>query len=880
MLAQGHLVADPFFVESLDRIEDAADRFARAAGPPPPGWQRAERGGWVNIHRPEARLPRQGWKIHASATAARAEHVIDTVWDYCAERGICFKFLRSATVLKQVNSKQAPRSAGGKLVTVYPCGEEELERTLTDLSALLRGIEGPYVLSDLRWDEGPLYVRYGGFSLAYCFSHEGEYVPAVEGPGGVLVPDVRGTSFRVPPWVEAPAFLAARIREAKASAPGGFPYRVEKALHFSNGGGVYRAVEAESGRRVVLREARPHAGLDDSGTDAVARLEREHAVLRRLAGLDCVPQVYARTRHWEHHFLVEELIEGETLQEAVGRRHPLFRHGSGEEEVAAYTRWACDVLGRIEKAVAELHARGVVFGDLQPGNVIVRPDDSVCLVDFETAFARDSADAGLRPALGTPGFTAAWARSGPAVDTYALAALALALFCPLTPLLRFDRDKYAQLAGWVERRFPVPPGFGERLRRELAPPVSAEGAQDAQATPGAPTAPVSFTDESFADDSLWPEERAADGRAALDSLCEGILVSATPEREDRLFPGDVRQFDEQGASLAFGAAGVLHALYVTGRADHPAFGEHVDWLVRACERTRWPRPGLYDGLAGIAYVLEELGRPGEAREVLTRLDGIGLQGCGAGLFGGIAGIGLTRLHFGEADEAARLGARLARALTGREPMAGKADAAGLTHGWSGPALLFTGLYATTRDQEWLRHAETALARDIGHCGAPREGQVHVREGQRWLSALDRGSAGIALALDAYLQHRDDPHFALLRDRMRDSLGTELLLSPGLLDGQAGLLYGLAHLAGPDSALVPHLRSLGLHCVRFRGRRAFAMDGLLRLSMDLATGAAGVLLAVHTALAGGPARTPRPPLPLLPLPPTPTASPDAPLQAEL
>ncbi|MBF6049903.1 hypothetical protein GO001_32770 [Streptomyces sp. NRRL B-1677] len=853
MLAQGHLAADPCFVDTLDRIGDAAERFARTDVPPPPGWLRSERGGWVNLHRPDARLPRQGWKIHASATPARAEHVIDTVWDHCTARGVSFKFLRSPAVHKQVDSKQGPRSAGGKLVTVYPADERELERTLTDLSALLRGVRGPYILSDLRWGDGPLYVRYGGFSLAYCFSPEGEYVPAVEGPGGGLVPDVRGTSFRVPPWVEAPAFIAAAVRAAKEGAPGGFPYRVEKALHFSNGGGVYRATDKGSGRRVVLREARPHAGLDDSGADAVARLDREHAMLRRLAGLDCVPRVYARTRHWEHHFLVEELVEGEPLHEAVGRRHPLFRHGPGEDEVTAYAQWACDVLGRIEKAVAELHARGVVFGDLQPGNVIVRPDDSVCLVDFETAFAEGGEDGASRPALGTPGFTAAWARSGAAVDTYALAAVALALFCPLTPLLRFDREKHVQLAGWAERRFPLPPGYAARLRTELAPP------------PGEPAA------DDRPDGSRWPEECTADGRAALDSLREGILLSATPERTDRLFPGDVRQFDQQGASLAFGAAGVLHALYVTGRADYEAFGEHVAWLVRAAERTPWPRPGLYDGLAGIAYVLDELGRPEEAREALARLDGIDLQGCGPGLFGGLAGIGLARLRFGDADAAARLCGRLADALADTERLAGKADAAGLTHGWSGPALLFTRLYAATGEASWLRHAQTALARDLGRCGAPREGMIHVKEGQRWLSTLDRGSAGIALALDAYVQQREDAHFALLRDRMRDSLGTELLLSPGLLDGQAGLLYSLAHLAGPGPARAAHLRGLGLHCVRFRGRRAFAMDGLLRLSMDLATGSAGVLLAVHTALRGGPAGLPHPPLPFL----TPCSPPPSP-----
>ncbi|MGK5548464.1 class III lanthionine synthetase LanKC [Streptomyces sp. URMC 127] len=857
MLAQGHLAADPCFVDTLDRIDDAAVRFARAAGPPPPGWLRSERGGWVGFHRPDAALPRQGWKVHASATADRAGYVVDTVWDYCTARGISFKFLRSPAVHRQVDSKQGPRSAGGKLVTVYPADERELERTLTELSALLRGVPGPYILSDLRWDGGPLYVRYGGFAMAYCFSPEGEYVPAVEEPGGALVPDARGTSFRVPPWAQVPAFIAARIRAAAPGTPGGFPYRVEKALHFSNGGGVYRATEKESGRRVVLREARPHAGLDDSGADAVARLEREHAVLQRLAGLGCVPRVYARTRHWEHHFLVEELIEGESLQEAVGRRHPLFRHDPGEDEVAAYARWACEVLERIEKAVAELHQRGVVFGDLQPGNVIVRPGGGVCLVDFETAFCEaDDEEEGAgasRPALGTPGFTAAWARSGRAADAYALAAVALALFCPLTPLLRFDRGKHAQLTDWAERRFPLPAGYAARLRTDLAPPPGLSCAEDPP------------------DGSRWPEECAADGRAALDSLCEGILLSATPERPDRLFPGDVRQFDQQGASLAFGAAGVLHALYVTGRAGYDAFGDHVAWLVKATERTPWPRPGLYDGLAGIAYVLDELGRPEEAREALARLDGIDLRGCGAGLFGGLAGIGLARLHFGDADAAARLAGRLADALAGTERLAGKADAVGLTHGWSGPALLFTHLHAATGEASWLRHAQTALARDLGRCGAPREGQLHVKDGQRWLSALDRGSAGIALALDAYVQQREDAHFALLRDRMRDSLGTELLLSPGLLDGHAGLLYSLAHLAGPGPARAAHLRGLGLHCVRFKGRRAFAMDGLLRLSMDLATGSAGVLLAVHTALAGGPAGMPHAPLPFL----APSSPPPAP-----
>ncbi|MCC3779995.1 lanthionine synthetase C family protein, partial [Streptomyces sp. UNOB3_S3] len=348
----------------------------------------------------------------------------------------------------------------------------------------------------------------------------------------------------------------------------------------------------------------------------------------------------------------------------------------------------------------------------------------------------------------------------------------------------------------------------------------------------------------------WP--RTADGPAgdweeALDSLRDAIVRSATPEREDRLFPGDVRQFDGQGAALAYGAAGVLHALHRTGHGGGARFEGHVDWLARAAERARWPRPGLYDGLAGVAYVLDELGRPQQARAALARLAAFDLRDCGAGLFGGLAGIGLAFAHFGEVRTAARLAARLARGLD--DDVLVPVPAAGLMRGWSGPALLFSRLFTETGEDRWLRRAEAALARDLAHCGVSPGRHVHVRAGRRRLTTLGGGGAGVALALHEYLRHREDAHFAGLRDRIRAGLGTELLLSSGLFEGHAGLLYALVHLGGPADARAAQLRGLGLHAVRFQGRLAFPMDGLLRLSMDLATGTAGVLLAVHAALRG-------------------------------
>ncbi|MFI0480762.1 class III lanthionine synthetase LanKC [Actinomadura sp. 9N215] len=846
MLAELFLAADPLFADTVENVDDRATRFRP---PTPPGWTRVERGGWVQLAKPGMTLPDQGWKIHLSATAADAAKVIDTVCGYCFANELSLKFLRSRQIMEIANSKVAARGSSGKLITVYPPGNL-LEPALNDLSELLAGIEGPYILSDLRWDAGPLYVRYGAFKPRTCFSAEGEHVPAVRDPAGRLTPDLRGPTFRVPSWAPVPPFIETRIKTRRGDASEPFPYRVEKALRLSNAGGVYRATELESGRAVVLREARPHAGLDDAGDDAVARLLRARAVLRRLRDLDVVPEVLAHRVHWEHHFLVEEFVEGECLQDAVARRHPLRRPGHTAASRAEYARWALTVLERVEAALAELHERGIVFGDLQPGNVIVRPDGRVCLVDFETAHeVSDDPASGLA----TAGFAASWARSGFDPDDYALHCLRLALFVPVTQLVRFDPAKIGVLVDAAEELFPLPDGFGRRLRDRLAPPPEfAAGTRAASrhrdcALPAqrpVPDWPVTR------DDPEWP--------AVLDGMRDAIVCAATPEREDRLFPGDPRQFEGQGATLAFGAAGVLHALHATARTGYPGFEEHVDWLVRASGRVDPPRAGLCDGLAGVAYVLAELGRHDEARDALSRMRALDLRGSAAGLFGGLAGIGLGLLRLRDVEQdvdedAIRIADRLTRVIGGDAGDVAPVTRPGLMHGWSGVALLLTRLYEVTGQARYLDAAASALARDIAHCGVPADGCLQVREGTDWRLSLMRGSAGIAVALRKYLAHRaDDDHYRRVLDAVRAGLGTELMLSAGLLEGRSGVLAVLAQLAGPDGdpAIDMHLRRLGWHAVRFHRHLAFPSGDLNRLSMDLGTGTAGVLLAVHGALGLG------------------------------
>ncbi|MFD6715523.1 class III lanthionine synthetase LanKC [Micromonospora chalcea] len=835
------LIADPVHVDSPAHVADTASRFPLADQTPPDGWRVAEHGGWIMWHPPHAQLPQQGWKVHVSVNLDDAADALDLVREHCVRHRIAFKFQRSRRLALVNNEKYAHRAGSGKLAALYPADDTALRRILDDLGAQLAGYRGPYVLSDLRWHDGPLYLRYGGFAELWCVDGD-QPVPAVTRPDGTLVPDRREPVFTVPDWAPVPDFVAEHIAAVDAQTDDEPPYRIEEALHHSNAGGVYRATDLRDGRTVVLREARPHAGLDGAGTDALTRLRREETMLRRLAGLDCVPQLLDRLTWWEHQFLVEEHIEGDTLQHHLAMRHPLIHPDPTHQDLTDYTAWALDVIDQVEAALAQVHARGVVFGDLHTANVMIRPDGRVVLVDFEQAYL---ADEDFTPSLGDPGFATPRIRRGPAVDTYALACLRLAVFVPLTPLAALCDEKFDDLLT-VARRFPLPPGYLDRIRDDLHTALN-------------PPAPGRRRVTRF----TWP----ADQRRLIDSLAAGIRATATPHRTDRLFPGDPGQFPHGGATLAHGAAGVIWALVNTG-VDYPERDEHLDWLTRAARRLPAAHLGLYDGLAGIAALLDRTGRHDDAGELLDRCRTGLHHRYGPGLHSGLAGIGLALLRPGRPapDDALHIGDRLARTLTGdtKQPVPEPARP-GLLHGWSGPAIFLTRLHEATGDPAWLRAARTALRRDLQHTVRDDNGNLHVRDGARRLFYLDEGSAGIAVAAHTLLRHGERQWLRDVVTTVRRTIDVEFVLLPGLFHGRAGLLATAALLTDdPPRGTTPHgplglvrddaphhvpahLARLAWHAYALDGRLAFPGDTLLRISTDLAAGGAGILSAIHAAL---------------------------------
>ncbi|MEU6372348.1 class III lanthionine synthetase LanKC [Streptomyces sp. NPDC046909] len=830
-----YALADRHFYETPDRLSAgaraAAPLYGTARREVPDGWESARTGDWLALTPlgPDGAPvpgPAQGWKIHASATRANAERIAAMVWDYCVPRRIPFKFVPGPHLLHLRNTKYAGRDASGKFVTVYPADEEQLHVVLRELGKLLEGFEGPYILTDLRWYDGPLYVRYGAFARAFVVDERGSLVLAVRDAEGRLVPDRRAPSFQVPEWVTLPAFLAPHLAARNTTTVGELPYRIEKALHFSNGGGVYAGTDTRDGRKVVLKEGRPHAGLASDGADAVARLEREKAALEQVAGTGVVPEV----RDWftlgDHRFLVMDFVEGRPLNSYFAERHPLLTPDPEPKAVADYAEWAVRIHGAVERAVAAVHERGIVFNDLHVFNIMVGPDEeSVSLIDFEAAAPVSERG---RQTVAHPGFFAPPDRTGVDVDRYALACLRLALFLPVTTLFVVDRGKAAHLAEVIARQFPDVP-------REFLDEAVAEITRDTP-TPA----------PSFVEPADWPYSR--------DSMVKALLASATPEREDRLFPGDIAQFsDGGGLGLAHGAAGVLYALDAVG-AERYEEGER--WLLARTAPPPAGTPlGLYDGLAGVAHVLDRLGHRQRALDLIDRVLKERWRNLSSDLRGGLAGLGLVLGELADragepelAERAAEAADIVVRRLAEAVPDTPRRRRAGLLRGASGQALFLLRQYERTGEPGLLAAAGAALRRDLECCVTREGGELEVDEGWRTLPYLGDGSAGIGMILDDCLTHVPDVAEELepVRAGVLKAATCRFYAQPGLFLGRAGMVLHLAR-TGERERLAEQVAAMGWLAMDYEGQLAFPGHQMMRLSMDLGTGTAGCLLALGAAL---------------------------------
>lgn len=204
--------------------------------------------------------------------------------------------------------------------------------------------------------------------------------------------------------------IARSPRERPAQAPrqtGSGAYRLGAVLSRSPSATVYLARAVAGGETAVVKQP--------ASAGAAAH---EAAVLRHLRG-QAAPALLARDDIAGHPALVMERLTGRSLADLVREDAAVPRSGRFRK-----------VLDGLAEALAGLHARGVVHGDLKPDHVIVEPDDSVRLIDFSASSLEARPPPGpTDTAWLTPGFAAPeqYAAGGPPdarSDLYAFGAVA------------------------------------------------------------------------------------------------------------------------------------------------------------------------------------------------------------------------------------------------------------------------------------------------------------------------------------------------------------------------------------------------------------------------------------------------------------------------
>jgi serine/threonine protein kinase len=219
-------------------------------------------------------------------------------------------------------------------------------------------------------------------------------------------------------------------------------YRLIKKLSASNHSAVYLAEKALTDRDVILKVLHQVPDVADS-IGAFDRFLQEYELIAEIDHPNIV-KIFDLGVSDDHAHIVMEYLEGGDLKARIAS-------GINEPDALSFLR-------QISSALAKVHDVGILHRDLKPGNIMLRQDNSIALIDFGLAkrvrLKMEITDSG--EILGTPYYMSPEQGHGNGVDVRSdIYSLGVIFFEMLTGKKPFRADTAMGIV-YLHAKAPVP----------------------------------------------------------------------------------------------------------------------------------------------------------------------------------------------------------------------------------------------------------------------------------------------------------------------------------------------------------------------------------------------------------------------------------------
>jgi outer membrane protein assembly factor BamB/tRNA A-37 threonylcarbamoyl transferase component Bud32 len=193
-------------------------------------------------------------------------------------------------------------------------------------------------------------------------------------------------------------------------------YEILDVLGVGGMGAVYRARDLRFSaviKIVAVKEMNNVTPDPRQRANSIHNFEREANLLASLSH-PAIPKIFDFFSEENRSYLILEFIEGKNLEDLLEEQRRPF----SQDEIVEFGLQVCDVLAYLHN-----HKPPVIFRDIKPGNLMLRPDGQIMVIDFGIAKVFEHGQRGTM--IGTEGYSPPEQYRGeaePRGDLYALGA--------------------------------------------------------------------------------------------------------------------------------------------------------------------------------------------------------------------------------------------------------------------------------------------------------------------------------------------------------------------------------------------------------------------------------------------------------------------------